>query len=183
MQVLVGLGNPGTKYRNTRHNLGFLVVDRLALKLQLDWKEDKGSQSLIAKNSQFTLVKPQTYMNSSGTAVKEVIKKISYASLSAKNIPTLFLIYDDLDLEVGHYKLVYGSSPKMHNGVNSVKEMLGTDQFWHLRIGVDNRKGDRSVPPEDYVLSGFTDDETQLLFSMVEAICSLLIDQSTTQLV
>ena len=183
MQVFVGLGNPGEKYCTTRHNLGFIVLDLLATKLQLNWSNDKGAQSLIAKNETFILVKPQTFMNRSGIAVKEVMKKTSYASLAAKTIPSLFLIYDDLDLEVGHYKIVFGSSPKMHNGVNSVKESLGTDQFWHLRIGVDSRKGDRSIPPEDYVLSGFTEQEQEMLSSMIDAISTLLIDQATTKLV
>lgn len=183
MQVFVGLGNPGNKYRSTRHNLGFIVVDLLATKLQLQFTEDKGAQALVAKNATCTLVKPQTFMNRSGVSVKEVLKKTSYASLSSKNIPSLFLIYDDLDLEVGRYKLVFGSSPKMHNGVNSVKESLGTDQFWHVRIGVDSRKGDRSVPPEDYVLSGFTEQEQLLLSSMIDSITTLLIDQAATTLV
>ncbi len=181
MQVLVGLGNPGGKYHNTRHNLGFLVVEQVASKLLLTWKEEKSTQSLIAKNDQFTLVKPHTFMNNSGLTVKEVVKKVSYSWLSATTIPSLFLIYDDLDLELGRYKVVFGSSPKMHNGVNSVKEILGTDQFWHVRIGVDSRNGDRSIPPEEYVLSGFTDQEQGVMVSLIDSLSTLLIDQASAK--
>ncbi len=175
MVILVGLGNPGAKYIHSRHNMGFQVVERLGQALLLEnWNEDKTCDSLVSRGEAAILVKPQTFMNLSGTAVKALLKKYDYANLGKKDFHSLFLIYDDLDLEVGKYKVVFGSRPKMHNGVNDVVEKLGTDQFWHIRIGVDGRGGDRSTDPQEYVLSGFRDDEQILIEKVVDSIVELL---------
>ncbi len=120
------------------------------------------------------LVKPQTFMNLSGNAAAKVLKKYDYARFSKKDFHTVFVVYDDLDIPVGKYKLVFGSGPKVHNGINHIKEVLGTDQFWHIRIGVDGRQGDRSVDPQDYVLSGFVPDEQSLLKTVVDDVVELL---------
>lgn len=174
--IIVGLGNPGEKYKHSRHNMGWQVVEALVkfqipnLKFQME--KTLGAETL--KINDTVLVKPQTYMNLSGNAVKAVLKKYDYASLGKKNLHHLFVVYDDLDLEVGRYKLVFGSGPKIHNGVNSIKETLGTDQFWHVRIGVDGRKGDRSQDPQDYVLSELLPEERQLIDKVIESIVELL---------
>ncbi|HSW89608.1 MAG TPA: aminoacyl-tRNA hydrolase [Patescibacteria group bacterium] len=161
MNIIVGLGNPGDKYKHTRHNVGFQVLDKLeALKL-----------------NDAVLIKPDTFMNESGKAVKAGLKKYDYKALAEKNFSNLFVIYDDLDIPVGKYKLVFGSVPKIHNGVNSIIENLGTDQFWSIRIGTDGRNGDRSVSPEDYVLQGFRDDERILIDKVIDAITTLLQDK------
>lgn len=95
-------------------------------------------------------------------------------ALCNQDFHALFVIYDDLDLEVGKYKIVFGSGPKVHNGVNDVIAKLGSDQFWHIRIGVDGRRGDRSVEPQEYVLSGFTQDEQLLIDKVVDSVSDLL---------
>jgi PTH1 family peptidyl-tRNA hydrolase len=155
--------------------MGFRVVEQLQKAVGVGTGTlDKGSQAEVAKTMGAVFVKPQTYMNLSGNAVKAVMKKYDYASLGKKDFKELFVIYDDLDLEVGKYKIVFGSGPKVHNGVNDIKEKLGTEQFWHIRVGVDGRAGDRSVDPQEYVLSGFSKDEQMLIDKVIDSIVDIL---------
>lgn len=175
MTVIVGLGNPGTKYTHSRHNMGFQVVEQLEQTLGSGhWTLDKTADAYICETTGAVLVQPQTYMNLSGNAVKAVMKKYDYAALGKRDFHNLFVIYDDLDIEVGKYKLIFGSGPKVHNGVNHIKEVLGTDQFWHIRVGVDGRMGDRSMDPQDYVLSGFREAEQALIDKVVDSIVEIL---------
>ena len=176
MTIIVGLGNPGKQYEHSRHNMGWRVVDALANSLQptadSDWKKEQEAETL--KIGDAVLVKPQTFMNLSGNAVKAVLKKYDYASLGKKNFHNLFVVYDDLDIEVGKYKIILGSGPKVHNGVNDITEKLGTDQYWHIRIGVDGRNGDRSQDPADYVLGGFREEEQVLTEKVMDSVVDLL---------
>ena len=175
MTIFVGLGNPGEKYTHSRHNTGWRTVDALASSQGItDWKMEKALDAKTLQIGNTLLVKPQTFMNLSGNAVKAVLKKYDYAALGKQDFHNLFIIYDDLDVEVGKYKLVFGSGPKVHNGVNHIKEVLGTDQFWHVRIGVDGRQGDRSMDPQDYVLGGFTQDEQVLIGKITDSLVELL---------
>lgn len=171
MTFIVGLGNPGEKYTHSRHNMGWRVLDDLS---RGEWMTEKPLESKTQKVGNTLLVKPQTFMNLSGTAVKAVMKKYDYSALGKKDFHNLFVIYDDLDIEIGKYKLVFGSGPKVHNGVNHITEVLGTDQYWHVRIGVDGRKGDRSVDPQDYVLSGLNEDEQYLIGKITDSVVDLL---------
>jgi len=163
MNFIFGLGNPGQEYDQTRHNLGFMVIDKLAEKWQLHFSAQKKCQAEVAKNSSAMLVKPQTFMNASGEAVQAVLKYYGEAETTVKDgkaeYPNVFVIFDDLDLEVGHYKIQYGTGPKIHNGTGSIYAHLKTRQFWHVRIGADNRKGDRSMPATEYVLGRFSPAE------------------------
>ncbi len=171
MKFFVGLGNPGNRYQHTRHNVGFMVLDKLA---NDPWKDEKALQAQTSKTGESLLIKPQTYMNASGDAVVKVLKKYDYAALGDKDFSALFVIYDDLDIPIGKYKLVFGSGPKIHNGVNSVVQSLGTDQFWHVRVGIDGRNGDRSQPSDAYVLSGIVDAEKELFTKTLDGVASLL---------
>lgn len=175
MTIIVGLGNPGAQYTHSRHNMGWRVVESLEKALVIGpWVVDKTSQAEIVKSDSAVLVKPQTFMNLSGNAVKAIMKKYDFGALGQKDFRNLFVIYDDLDIEVGKYKLVFGSGPKVHNGVNDVSEKLMTEQFWHIRVGVDGRAGDRSIDPQDYVLGGFTEDEDVLIGKVVDSIVDIL---------
>lgn len=183
MTIIVGLGNPGEKYTSSRHNAGWRVLDAIA-KIQnpnSKFQIAKPLESEVVELPQAILVKPHTFMNLSGDAVKAVMKKYAFDALGQKDFHQLFVVYDDLDLEVGKYKLVFGSGPKVHNGVNHITQVLGTDQYWHVRVGVDGRKGDRSEDPAEYVLSGFRDDEKTLFDSVVSAICDVLQNSIRTQ--
>ena len=147
MKLLVGLGNPGPKYLNTRHNVGFLFLDYLA------------KNSLLDK--QVKTLKPDTYMNDSG---KAVARELQFYKLKPVD---LFVVHDDLDLRLGEYKIQLGKGPKLHNGVDSVEKAIGTKDFWRARIGVDNRIPDNRASGESYVLQNFDQSELELLETQV----------------
>ncbi len=167
MKVIVGLGNPGNKYLHTRHNIGFKVLDQMAQ--DQDWKISKKGQLEYLWLEQFEekieLVKPQTFMNKSGISLAYIKKK--HPQLVGEN---LFVVHDDLDLIVGKFKLVFGKGPKQHNGLSSIYQRLGTDQFWHVRIGVDGRSGNRQIPADKYVLSSFSPDEKKLITPVIQQV-------------
>ncbi|NLY51357.1 MAG: aminoacyl-tRNA hydrolase [Firmicutes bacterium] len=166
MKAIIGLGNPGDRYAGSRHNLGFMVVDRLAAR----WKAPKWQrrhQAQVAKVSlpegQILLVKPQTYMNNSGTAVREI------AASSGIPQEDLLVIYDDLDLEVGQLRLRRKGSAGGHKGVSSIISCLGTDDFHRLRVGIG--KPPPGVEVVDYVLGDFPDKEWEIIEKVVASAC------------
>ncbi len=150
MKLVVGLGNIGEKYKNTRHNVGFMVIDELE-----KYKEELGK---------VMLVKPTTFMNESGRAVSKV------KNFYKIDLDDLYVVHDDLDLELGEYKIQKGVGPKVHNGVASVEEWLGSKEFWRVRVGVDNRKGSRVVSGEDYVLGKFNKVEIEVLDKVLKEV-------------
>ncbi len=153
MKLIVGLGNPGEKYKKTRHNMGFLVVDDIAAKksivmrLENDFKAEKGDFGDI--NDRTMLAKPQTFMNESGQSVS---KLRSYYKLDTEDI---WVIHDDIDLDFGKVRIALGGSSAGHKGVQSIIDQLWTDQFWRIRVGVG--KSDL-IPTEEWVLMNFEDD-------------------------
>ncbi|HOV34692.1 MAG TPA: aminoacyl-tRNA hydrolase [Candidatus Dojkabacteria bacterium] len=170
MKLITGLGNPGEKYKNTRHNAGFICIDSLYEKLSdldefcmTEWSRDKFSNSEIAflkigSEIKVILQKPQTYMNNSGSAVLELVRMYKISDL--KN--DFILMHDDLDIELGKIKIQMGKGPHGHNGVNDVISKLKTDEFRSVRIGIENRKNDK-IDGEDFVLMNFTEDERKIL--------------------
>ena len=154
MRLVVGLGNPGLAYQNTRHNAGILVADELQ-KTSLPGR-------VVVKKS-------EVFMNSSGSFVKSLVDKYK---LGPSN---LFLIHDDLDIKLGEYKIQFAKGPKDHNGVRSIDEVLGTDQYWHIRVGVDNRPLDNRPMGEEYVLQNFTDEEKVILDRVIKELCKKLV--------
>ena len=170
MKIIVRLGQSRQEYEKSRHNAGFMVVDRLAEQLGCQFKTELISSAMIAKTDQFVLIKPQTFMNDSGRAVQSWLhyyKKI----IESGEYPDLAVLYDDLDIPFGSWKWQFGTGPKAHNGVNSVVAHLNTDQFWHGRIGTENRKEHRLTMPSDaYVLTPFVEDEQLTLSRVLEEI-------------
>lgn len=162
MKVLIGLGNIGNKYANTRHNVGFRVVDELARVLGLQFSSSKKLHSGIVKNDDLVLAKPTTMMNDSGKAAKVLA--------STYRVPAgdLYVIHDDLDLALGEYKIQFGRGPKVHNGIASIESALGTVDFWRVRIGIDNRDPHNRIPGQAYVLGDFTNEENQKLSRVIE---------------
>src|SRR6185436_10932227 len=126
MMLIIGLGNPGTKYENTRHNFGFQVLDLLDGGQQWENKYD----SQFIKLDDVILAKPQTFMNKSGEAVKEILKFYPAAEL--------VVVHDELDLPLGSIKVQKDASSAGHNGVKSIIENLGTQNFIRIRLGIDN---------------------------------------------
>lgn len=166
MNIIVGLGNPVPEYEHTRHNAGKLVVSGLAeiVKAKFERLSSVPVQVARVKGDVDTLfVLPTGYMNESGFSVQGVLQFFKEKP-GGEGYTQLFVFYDDLDIALGESKLQYATGPKVHNGLNSVRTQLATDQFWHGRVGIDNRLGNREIPGKDYVLQAFNSEE-QTLFS------------------
>ncbi len=150
--LIVGLGNPGVAYANTNHNMGFKCVDYLASALKFpDFKErfDGLYSELLIGDCKFLLLKPQTYMNLSGTSVK---KFVQYYKIDLKNI---VVIHDDLDLKPGVLKIKCGGSSGGHNGIKNIDNAIGSD-YWRIRIGI-GRPDNKEFAINDYVLAKMSD--------------------------
>lgn len=175
MKVIVGLGNPGKEYQKTRHNLGFMVLDKMAEEAGVKFTSSPKTHSEMCKlNATTLLCKPQTFMNNSGLAVRELLEYYKLFS-SAPELPSLYVVHDDLDLLLGSYKIQLGTGPKAHNGLLSLYDHLGSKLFWHVRGGVDNRGELRNqLKPSDYVLENFTTTEEHILLDEIASIVTEL---------
>lgn len=166
-KFIFGLGNPGVEYHLSRHNTGFMFLDYLQQQLELpNFTFNHKFSSEISVDTQFILAKPQTFMNLSGQAVSKIIKYLGNTDLkelSHEDLDKIFVVHDDLDLPIGEFKIQQGVGPKQHNGLLSIYQELGLENFWHIRIGVDDRKGDRSFPAESYVLQKLPQEQLQQL--------------------
>lgn len=156
MKYIIGLGNPGKKYKNTRHNVGFMVIDELLKRHQ--WKLNKvkfnGKYALEQLNGEkVILLQPQTYMNLSGESIKPLMK---YYNIDLDDV---LVIYDDLDLPIGKVRLRQKGGHGGHNGVRSTIDHLGTKSFKRIRIGVGRPSNDMAIV--DYVLSKFAKDQME----------------------
>ena len=156
MLLLAGLGNPGSKYKNTRHNIGFMFLDYLAEEAGMSFKDSKWQAELVKislNSDQAFLVKPQTYMNLSGRSLRGIS---SYYQISPENI---IVIHDDMDLDVGRVKMVYNRGPGGHNGIKSIIDSLGTKEFTRIRFGIGRPPG--KMAAASFVLSKFKEDELE----------------------
>lgn len=200
MKLILGLGNPGKEYAQNRHNVGFMLVDKLQKKwdfpafefnkkFNAEISEGLFDMSLRAERSKpeinheiatssrdetprndsknkILLAKPQTFMNASGEAVQKIMSfyKITPADL--------VVIHDDLDIEIGNYKIQKDVHSVGHNGVESIINRLGTQDFTRVRVGVEKQGGrkERSIPGEDFVLQDFTLDELEKITTLSGAI-------------
>lgn len=167
MILIIGLGNIGEKYEQTRHNLGFMVLDALAEKIlplaKTKWQTDKKSNSQLIKiNPRLFLMKPQTMMNASGFAVTKIA---SFYKVEPENV---WVVYDDADLPLGKIKIRLGGGSGGHRGMDSIIEQLGTDKFVRFRLGIGeaNRGKDRLL--EKYVLKDFAANETNKVKQIIK---------------
>ncbi len=174
MKIIIGLGNPGRLYQKTRHNFGFIVVDALAKELKVKFKHKDYSVLWTTATfglNKIILAKPNTYVNLSGQAVIQLIKKFKI------NIKDLLVVVDDVNLEWGQMRLRPSGSAGGHKGLKSIIEALGTNEFARLRLGIS---GGNKESLTDYVLSGFSrreEKEMDLLVKYVnEAIEAFVID-------
>lgn len=167
--VIAGLGNPGSKYRNTRHNIGFALVDLLAAKHGAIWKHEARFEAEVAviphDGRKLMLLKPQTFMNQSGRSLGAALR---YRKLSAES---MLVIYDDLTLDLGRIKLSVNGSAGGHNGIISLLQQVGSG-FARYRVGI-GAKPHKEMDLADYVLSQFTKDEQTILANHA----SLYMDQ------
>ncbi len=172
-KIIVGLGNPGKNYESTRHNAGFLCVEMIAQNHMAEkFTLEKKFKSLVTEytdaiGQKTILVKPQTFMNGSGEAVKAII------DFYKSDITTdVVIIHDDLDLPLGHYKKSHNRGPAGHNGVRDIIEKCKTRNFKRLRIGIDKRTQiqKQNMSGSDYVLGKFTQSEKELLKKTLQEI-------------
>ncbi len=150
MKLIVGLGNPGKEYENTRHNAGFMFIDYLAKVQNITFvKKFRGEYTeFIVKSEKVALLKPQTFMNDSGRSAQEAAK---FYKLQPEDI---YIAFDDLDLAQSDFKIQKGKYPKVNNGVNDIIEILDTDKLNFIRIGIDAREPQlkKLIAGGDYVL-------------------------------
>ena len=177
MIIVVGLGNPGEKFKNTRHNIGFTVVDFFAKENNFpNFKLSKKYNSLISENDDVILAKPQMFMNNSGLAVKKIISNFKF-KMQPSGVPAgpanLVVIHDDIDLLLGKIKFSKDSGSGGHKGVESVIDNLGKKDFIRLKIGIGN-EGNK-VKAEEIVLKKFTKSEMEIIDSVVEKTSDALI--------
>ena len=167
MKLIVGLGNPGPRYQGTRHNVGFMVVERLAeksRKLKQEYKYNAVLAEAEVQGHLVLLAKPLTYMNLSGRAVKEIVDK------KGINLEDLMVVLDDFNLELGRIRIRSKGSNGGHRGLKSVIDLLGTDRFARLRIGVGRPQGD----VVDFVLSSFSQEEKPVIDLAVDRAAEAL---------
>ena len=168
--LIAGLGNPGSEYRETRHNVGFMVLDRLAQRLpKKNFEEIHGCSSHYLKGTYagraLFLQKPETFMNLSGEAVAPLMRKEEIGT------DGLLVIYDDMDLEVGKLRIRGRGSCGGHNGIRSIIETTGTENFARIRVGIGHRTGNGA----DYVLSPFEEDEKPVMDKVLDAAADAVI--------
>lgn len=165
-RLIVGLGNPGSEYANTRHNVGFRVVDAFSTKHGADdWKKDRKlkGEILTVQNGPFkglVLVKPTTFMNESGICVQKVS---SYFKIPPECI---VVIFDEINLAVGEVKLSLSGSAGGHNGINSILSLL-PPRFARIRVGI-GAKPSREIPLAEYVLGKFSNDDESVVQAKME---------------
>lgn len=173
MKLIVGLGNPGTEYQRTRHNIGWQALDMLATALDAGSFQDKKEfRSLISEtrfeNEKIFLVKPLTYMNASGEAVRAIQQYY-------KLVPSdLLILQDEMDFAPGSFALLAKGGAAGHNGISSLQQHLGTTELQRVRIGIG-----RPVPPlkkEDYVLGRFTNEEEERIQSVLKTLQDVVKD-------
>lgn len=162
MYIIAGLGNPGRKYENTRHNMGFIAIDYLSEKHDIKVNKIK-HKALVGEgrisDQKVLLVKPQTYMNLSGESIREVM---AYYKEEPEN---LIVIYDDIDIAAGTIRIRKKGSAGSHNGMKSVIHDLQSDQFPRIRIGIGN---DKRMDLKDFVIGGVSRSERELLEGAVK---------------
>lgn len=162
MYIIVGLGNPGKQYENTRHNMGFLAVDLLAEKYNIDVNKIK-FKALVGEGriagQKVLLVKPQTYMNLSGEAVRQAM---DFYKIDPEE---LIVIYDDIDIPTGTFRIRKKGSPGTHNGMRNIFQHIQTNDFPRIRVGIGSGKKDNLA---GYVTGGISKNEQELLADVLK---------------
>ncbi len=183
MKLIVGLGNPGIFYANNRHNVGYMCIRHLGRTHNIRFNKKQGPARTgegIIEGQQVTLARPQTYMNESGEAVSRLLKRLKITPAD------LIVVHDDLDLPTGKMRLRFGGGSGGHNGIDSIVECTGSNEFYRVRVGIghpdasEDIKNDKQAAVIDHVLSGFTREEKKIIKKVVpevgKAIASLLTE-------
>lgn len=166
-KLVVGLGNPGRKYKNSKHNIGFMAIDHYAKNKQLKIKKKTTMNGEIAEFGDLILLKPLTYMNLSGISVRKVV---DYYHIDINDI---LIIYDDVDLPFSKLRLRYQGGAGGHNGMKSIIDYLGSKSFNRLRYGIDKSQ---RMDMKDYVLSDFSKVERKMIDDTLITIDTIIDD-------
>ncbi len=189
MLLIAGLGNPGKKYAKTRHNIGFMAVDALAKDFGVNFKDDKKKNAQIAeyimtfpnqkKKVRIVLAKPQTFMNNSGEAITKISK---YYGIKPSSI---WIIHDDIDIDLGIIRIRYGGSSAGQKGVQSIIDHLKTTNFYRFRFGI-KPQNKKIGPTEKFVLKNFSNSEQSItkikikeLIEVIKESCDRGIENTT----
>lgn len=170
MKLIVGLGNPGREYENTRHNIGFMCINKLTehFKVNLDSNKFDGKYTMFNYNNEkIILLEPLKYMNLSGEVIRDFVKFYKI------DINDILIICDDLDTSVGTYRLRYKGSSGGHNGLKNIELHLGSKEYKRMKIGISNNK---NIDTKDYVLGKFTKDELDLINPIINKIPHIIED-------
>lgn len=178
MKLIVGLGNPGIEYKNTRHNIGFSLLDYIAKDKNLEFTKEKFNAKYLEYNyngEKVLWIKPLSYMNLSGGVVRDFVNffKIDFGDI--------LVVQDDLDMNFGKIKIVFNSSSGGHNGIKDIERCLGTREYARLKIGIAN---DKNMDTKNYVLGKFSSDEQEILnnnyeklVNVIDDFCSISLDR------
>jgi len=170
MRLIIGLGNPGEKFTKTRHNIGFMIVEKIAEKREITFRLEPHYESRFGEmgdlENRIKLAEPQTFMNESGRAVK---KCKDYWKVDSEDI---WVIHDDVDLEFGKVRIVLGGSSAGHKGVQSIIEAIG-ESFWRIRIGIGKSV---QIPTDDWVLMNFEKVEEEKLNKIIDEVTHIVIE-------
>lgn len=158
MKLFYGLGNPGKTYENNRHNLGQIIIKKITPNLTNSSKLN----CLLSKEKNNIFAISTEYMNNSGISVSKIAK---YYKIDPSNI---YIIHDDLDIEVGDWKIQFDRGSAGHNGIKSIIENLGTQAFNRIRVGIG--KPTNNIPIEDYVLQNFTPDQKKIILPAIDQL-------------
>ncbi len=170
MKLIVGLGNPGKEYEKTRHNVGYMALDMIAKYLNIEFKKRKFSGFYAEANyngEKYLLLKPEKYMNLSGEVIKD------YVNFFKIDLKDMLVIHDDLDTQIGIYRLRYQGSSGGHNGLKNIEANLNTQKYNRLKIGISNNK---TMDTKDYVLGKFTDEELTKLKDVLNIVIDIFKD-------
>ncbi len=174
VRAIIGIGNPGGKYVNTRHNIGFRVVEALSAALGgQHWQDDRGVEYATYLDRHFVLVKPKSYVNETGQAIAGWLK---YSPAEPEH---LWVIHDDVEVPFGEIRIKQGGTSGGHNGIKSLDEAIGPD-YWRVRFGV-GRGGSSSNSLSDFVLAPFTAEEENELPAIIDRVVSYLIQSIDEQ--
>ena len=166
MKLILGLGNPGAEYINTRHNAGVVLVDKIyELKfMSYEYGFRRKKDISVYESNDLVLAKTANiFMNESGRIIQEL-------RMMNCEFDQLYVAHDDLDIRLGEYKIQFEKGPKEHNGLLSIEQALGTKEFWRIRLGIDNRQATDSRTGEQYVLEKFSKDEKLILDATIERV-------------
>lgn len=166
VKMIVGLGNPGSKYNDTKHNIGFMAIDRIVKNLDVNFTEDKNFKAEIGSDfingEKIYFIKPTTFMNNSGIAVKALL---TYYNISIKD---MIIIYDDLDMEVGKIRFRQKGSAGGHNGIKSIIAHLGTQEFDRIKVGIGRPNGRMTVI--NHVLGNFDKNDEIMISNTLDKV-------------